>query len=150
MTDTVQVLVVRGNRIERRRMKWDHQCLVDRRNRETYRIMSQPRVMKTGSRWSQVFFAHHGSATTVDLGNGPIEINGQTTDFPQVEHGEMELEGKKYKLTPELVFELAVADDIRAYNQAGKTNVLLLALAAGSGAALMVFVYMIFQVMGGM
>lgn len=140
MADKVNVLVVRGNRLELRQAEWEHNSLVDRKNRETYRIMEgcKPYQYRKGGKWVQAFLVSHKTATTF------ME--------PDVVPQDLVLEGKRYKLTPEMVFELAVADDIRAYNQAGKINMLLIWLALGAGAAIMVFAWLgleVFSTMNG-
>lgn len=58
-------------------------------------------------------------------------------------------EEKPYRVTPEFIFEQSDAADVRAWNQQQATSKTMLWLAAGAGAAGMVMLYFVFQLVKG-
>src|SRR5581483_4257810 len=56
---------------------------------------------------------------------------------------------RPYRVTPEYIFEQSDSSDVRAWNQQQGTNKTMLWLAAGAGAAGMVMLYFVFQLVKG-
>ena len=175
---TRPVLLVRtdGRLIHEVPGEWDGTSVIEKKARRRYIVLSEPyqKTVKSGvgTKAINVFFVSTSTATTWDpdimrawreslvkLGLSEAEAEAATpegiaVDAPGwtstvIDEDPSTGEQRPYRVTPEYIFEMADASDMRAWNQAAGTNKMMLWLSAGAGAAGMVGLYFIFQLVKG-
>jgi hypothetical protein len=108
--------------------------ITDPKTRRSWAIRTSPRTFKDylGSP-TAFFFASCETGTTYD---------------PPTEKGTVKVDGRDMLVTPELIHELSSSEDLQAFNLSQGIPWLLVWLSGGTGAALMVVVYLAFSSFG--
>jgi hypothetical protein len=171
------IFSVDGHVIRKVSGEWDGTALIEKGRRRKYIVMSSPYIMTEkagfGTKAVNVFFASTQTATTWDVATmnkfvedlrklgapkkgEPTEEEPQGATIPPPNWVNVItdvdiLTGVKqpYRVTPEYIFEQSESSDIRAWNQQQATSKMMLWLAGGAGAAGMVMLYFVFQLVKG-
>lgn len=132
--------VVDGNVVRKKECEWDGESLIEKSKRRKYVVQSAPLLMTergalgVGSRAVNAFFVSSETATTFDPPRGKSTItNGD----------------KSYQVTPEMIFEMCDAADMKALNLSQGIPWFLVWMSFGAGGAAMVILYFLFGILQG-
>ena len=156
MPRKVTCYIVDGTQVVPKKMVWEGTSLVSNdKDRLRFLVRSKPRNMTKSafgglvSKSRNVFFASTRSATTYD----PDDFNGVTLDDPAQESIATSdtIDGydadknpifRKYRITPEHIYEVSENSDLKGLNLALRPSwpILFMAMGAGAGAFVLLFV----------